>query len=1387
MSGHYPTLPRSSGLGSVFKSFTKSLKSSSKASVTAVSINPTMVGGEDLMKLLAQLGKEGNSVATRASAASRIGELISQYSMASIPEIWYTARDLLDPGQTSAIRRPAIRLLRGCIASGGTLVSSRIVYYKDILHYCRLNDPDYDLFLKALSKLTEDGANMGDVLGYDAKAFVQFVASHIGELPGSTIEFLGGCLRQQPMDEKSVSSLTRAIIDIAVASTDSELVLTAYRALCASIEFQPYGIELRTMEYLSAIYALDPDQFDFFDALMANSGDPVHKTTMSVLSSILGNSELAQSRHVQFPINRQTLKLHPLALALYSALGTIAIVTRMVVAGCDCVPEMAQAFTECVRRNVSMVNTQVLRWLDRLFTPENYEENFGANPGFSTVMPFNVWYTSTTLFDVMMAIPIISDSDTSYMQAILSSIHQLWDTHELECRHESVVELFLHYKKLLPVDGATYILRYYNDHQLCTVLSPLWKDNCRTIVNTFYYNNKVQQVRLECLRVIHEAYKTSIAVYARDRLDYDIMFDLFPRSKHETDGVVLDYLLNTMFTFIALRYPDAVYFKLCDLFISDIGAYKASVTGAANASAIASLRSIGSRSSNHTEPSVNFSDDFLVKMATSFGRIFCIALSKASAKAIKTFTVMQQFLALGLAVGHVGAILASAKVFIRIRITTGGYVFLTEPGDMVGLSTTFKRNTEDDGFVKKDHYQWVYPDHPTYLPDDYMDKPSKVKIGKSPDQLSMGPWFNVVVDIMQNFYDWEVYSFIWGHFCSQLANLELFWNHPTVVISLKSIICGQLTTSLPPAVRIPADEISKADLQVALIRTMSALLGYHPLMVRKDHDDLVTALLLGLGWWERTAVPCINLMAVCCHELPASVARVVPVLLTKLQTRVTSAEASTHTLELLSALVKTAEVAANLTVDDYKRVYGIAFKYIQCAQDMKATKPTPKPSVAEHGVDAQPDRTLGRTEAVPWQYVLTMSYRVICDWFLTMDRAKRPQVSDYLVKNIVAGTADDNTTGLVDFVSQFTYSDAPLSIYHPSSKNSKRWMVGNTLISMDTQGSGSRWIIMRPSAVTVLDVTPHPAGTAPELTSNYYFLQLFNSPAIEKPLAISDNDTVAGRAVMLLEKIPTVEFHKIGIIYHGPGQLTEEEVLSNSCGSKRYHRFLVAMGPLYKLSTKPPAIYVGGLDIDSGADGEFTRYWRDRTVQIVYHVTTMMFPPAISRKKHIGNNYVNIYWDESGLPFNFNLIKSQFTFLSIVVSPHTRQDTGYRGYCTSANAESDQRDTNTRGDATKFYRVKVYRRAGVPQLFAASHFKMISEANLPGFVRTLAIMADHFAHVWHNPNHPFQIWSQRARALREIREKLNDRRKGEAASNVDPSSAHAETEFNSFMDPVKSI
>ncbi|KAH6599186.1 hypothetical protein BASA50_003214 [Batrachochytrium salamandrivorans] len=161
----------------------------------------------------------------------------------------------------------------------------------------------------------------------------------------------------------------------------------------------------------------------------------------------------------------------------------------------------------------------------------------------------------------------------------------------------------------------------------------------------------------------------------------------------------------------------------------------------------------------------------------------------------------------------------------------------------------------------------------------------------------------------------------------------------------------------------------------------------------------------------------------------------------------------------------------------------------------------------------------------------------------------------------------------------------------------------------------------------------------------------------QSPLRPLPNTDAITRAIAVLDRTPVIELHKIGIIYVAPGQSTESEILSNVYGSRVYAYFLHLLGRLFRLA-RCRDVYTGGLDTSPDAlDGEYGLCSADdqRLAQVIYHVITLMpnrdYDPACTgKKRHIGNDFVSIVWNEGGV-YKQDTIPGQFNFFSVVIEP----------------------------------------------------------------------------------------------------------------------------------------
>jgi hypothetical protein len=535
---------------------------------------------------------------------------------------------------------------------------------------------------------------------------------------------------------------------------------------------------------------------------------------------------------------------------------------------------------------------------------------------------------------------------------------------------------------------------------------------------------------------------------------------------------------------------------------------------------------------------------------------------------------------------------------------------------------------------------------------------------------------------------------------------------------------------------------------------------------------------------------------------------------------ITQPQVAIHILEFLAVVARMPELYKNFREDEYKMVFGVSFRYLQYVRDQRekamsqAAARTGRATM-RHSDSFRELRAASEQDFKPKdnstsddlpQYVYALAYHVITFWFMALKLEDRPLHIPWIKKNLTYIDNDGNEViedqGIVtmDMMDKVAYSDRDETAYDANFATStdgevsqKTWVVGYSLMTIETAGrtglsqitrrrpSGTKYFIYHPALTSPprhqVPITSGVAadafytssyiGILPEdvLQEFYSSLSLAASPGIlhERPIALPDDETVT-RALSVFDRNSTVDGHRIGVIYIGPSQSSEAEILANVTGSAAYTSFIGDLGTLTSL--KGATFNTQGLDREFDSDGEYTYCWRDRVTEIVFHITSMMptdlssDPGCTNKKKHVGNDFVNIIWNESGQEFRFNTFPSQFNYVYIVITP------------SDSPSFLDMRRT----PGKYYYKVQVLSAPGFPELSPASEPKVVSAGSLPGFVRLLALNASVFSLVWSNRDggEHFSPWRNRLREIKRLRERY-----------IGPTSANASP--GSVMSPPSSI
>nr|KAF6491377.1 TSC complex subunit 2 [Molossus molossus] len=251
----------------------------------------------------------------------------------------------------------------------------------------------------------------------------------------------------------------------------------------------------------------------------------------------------------------------------------------------------------------------------------------------------------------------------------------------------------------------------------------------------------------------------------------------------------------------------------------------------------------------------------------------------------------------------------------------------------------------------------------------------------------------------------------------------------------------------------------------------------------------------------------------------------------------------------------------------------------------------------------------------------------------------------------------------------------------------------------------------------------------------------------------AERDSFKGRAgASNAEKVPGINPSFVFLqLYHSPffgdesnkpillpnESNSELAILSNEHGSYRYTEFLTGLGKLIELKDcQPDKVYLGGLDV-CGEDGQFTYCWHDDIMQAVFHIATLMPTKDVDKhrcdkKRHLGNDFVSIVYNDSGEDFKLGTIKGQFNFVHVIITP-----LDYECNLVSLQCRKDMEG-----------------------LVDTSVAKIVSDRNLPFVARQMALHANMASQVHHSRSNPTDIypskWIARLRHIKRLRHRIRE-------------------------------
>ncbi len=711
---------------------------------------------------------------------------------------------------------------------------------------------------------------------------------------------------------------------------------------------------------------------------------------------------------------------------------------------------------------------------------------------------------------------------------IINSLEYIWS--RLNSHQKQVVaRFFMTFHGRLTGKCAEILINHYADEQLCYNTNADCLDNLDDLIKCFILNRTwVPAARSLIIKTVQDCLESLSLKYSQDVLS-PYLEGMIRFVSSEKDILVLDSLSE--FNLQVAAMPDD---KLFDFVISALRkcAFRedhASVSPVRNSKSLVSLSSsVASAETLPPQSPANTAVKTLVRIllrslhtsALRVQKVFEVMLDVARSATCESdarLTVMKLLFRLRCDSNHSVLVISTSEsqemaASLCRTVETGSGAGTNEETSRERTARNDELNTarlgrststnQPQGLLTRSNTRstsgpgrsmkltpplWMYPG-PKGLPEDPPTEASPllcsirdgtatpesdVSVPKGRTVLKLNVWLEVVISILQQGGDWEIYSYVLVHLGAQLANPSLFKGAIPQIKLLRNVLCEQIQATTfhdPPA----ASGLKKADVAICILHCITMLLSYHEHFARSEEDEIVRTFNSGLGSSDRTSKVCVNALLMCCHEMPLSVTRSLNAILQKMSQIITQSRVAMHILEFLGGLSRLPDVYVNLREDELRTVFGICARYLQYSREERQktpTAPSTRTSYTSSRSSGTPRDIASVTESdhnqtVPSdlpQYVYSLAYHVMTFWFLSLKLPDRRKYVGWITKNLV--WTDDTGVEIIEEQSQVTidmmqrtaFSDlgetAPNPSFAPSSDAvtlKKSWLVGMSIITVET-------------------------------------------------------------------------------------------------------------------------------------------------------------------------------------------------------------------------------------------------------------------------------------------------------------------------------------------------
>lgn len=625
--------------------------------------------------------------------------------------------------------------------------------------------------------------------------------------------------------------------------------------------------------------------------------------------------------------------------------------------------------------------------------------------------------------------------------------------------------------------------------------------------------------------------------------------------------------------------------------------------------------------------------------------------------------------------------------------------------------------------------------------------------------------------------DWDVYVYFLDHLPALLGNQSLFEKRIDFVTKLGQSVSSMLEKGAypdPPS----SMEMTKSQLTVRLVRILTAVLSYHRHLSKQENVGMAATILNVAGSRDYiVSIPCIHALTICCYEIPDLMSSYMDDVIDKMSRMVTQKYLAIHVLLFLAGLSRLPQLFHNFQSHDYKKIFGVCGSYLQSIRGSNTLLERQQTPSSD-----QTSRTNEETgDALP-QYVYALAHHVIAFWYVAKRWNRKDGIRAFVTSFLRYTTAEGDSTfedqGLVtlDFMDRvdaedfYPYEERELDFFQKDGKIIKQHRIAGVLLitTQTALRTGKSVIYVRRPTGTTLHGLPQEHSHIPtkrlaltmdktdqdfinimpddwEGKFGRLYVPSFTSPLGSYYVTTLPVEPAVTRAVETFDRTSALDSHKGGVIYVGEGQTTEEEIFQNVQGSPDYVEFIEDLGKLKRL--RNARWNTQGLDRETDIDGRNAVVWNNEVTELVFHITTLMpnnddvKMNTANKKRHIGNDFVNIIFNNSGRAFDINTFPSQFSAVYIVITPSARTTF----LQTRENVSTDKRD--------RFYRVHVLTRPGYPAISSAAEEKVISGHSLPSYVRNLALNDCVFSQMWSQAGEFASSWRNRLEQIRRLRDR----------------------------------